>query len=111
MNIYGPVLWTSRPAPSDEAKSCLLRESAGTQAAIAFGDTGSVTTGALNTAGSSISASGNDFVHRPYCNGVASTASTFRLRTDAGDPVSAAAKSGRPAAGPKLGSLRTAQHQ
>ncbi|MER7838884.1 cell wall-binding repeat-containing protein [Streptomyces sp. NPDC096040] len=111
MNIYGPVLWTSRPALSDEVKSYLLRESAGTQSAIAFGDTGSVTMGALNTAGSSISASGNDFVYRPYYNGVASTARTFALRTDAGDPVSAATKSGRPAAEPNLGSLRTAQHQ
>ncbi|MEV7147478.1 cell wall-binding repeat-containing protein [Streptomyces sp. NPDC051287] len=111
MNIYGPVLWTSRPALSDEVKSYLLRESAGTQAVIAFGDTGSVTLGALNTAGSSISASGNDFVYRPYYNGVASTARTFALRQDAGEPVSAGVKSARTAAEPNLAPVRTAQHQ
>ncbi|MGW7419935.1 cell wall-binding repeat-containing protein [Streptomyces sp. NPDC054813] len=110
MNIYGPVLWTSRPALSDEVKSYLLRESAGTQAAIAFGDTGSVTAGALNTAGSSISASGNDFVYRPFFNGVASAARTFALRTDAGEPASAAAKSGR-STDRNPTPFRTARHQ
>ncbi|MFD8813143.1 cell wall-binding repeat-containing protein, partial [Streptomyces sp. NPDC059627] len=92
MNVYGPVLWTSRPALSDEVKSYLLRESAGTQAAIAFGDTGSVTAGALNTAGSSISASGNDFVYQPFYNGVAAARSAFALRTGAGEPASAATR-------------------
>ncbi|MEU9150762.1 cell wall-binding repeat-containing protein [Streptomyces sp. NPDC048417] len=110
MNVYGPVLWTSRPALSDEVKSYLLRESAGTQSVIAFGDTGSVTLGALNTAGSSISASGNDFVYRPYFNGVTSAARTFAQRTDANEPASAVTKSGR-ATDRDLTSLRTAQHQ
>jgi hypothetical protein len=54
---------------------------------IAFGDTGSVTAGAPNTAGSSISASGNDFVYRPYFNGAAPAARTFALRTDAAGPL------------------------
>ncbi|MGW1624947.1 hypothetical protein [Streptomyces sp. NPDC002172] len=98
MNIYGPVLWTSRPALSDEVKSYLLRESAGTQAAIAFGGTGSVTAGALNTAGSSISASGN------------ATKSALALRTDAGAPAAAPTRSGT-AADRNLAPLRTAQHQ
>ncbi|MEU9381341.1 cell wall-binding repeat-containing protein [Streptomyces sp. NPDC048279] len=110
MNVYGPVLWTSRPALSDGVKSYLLRESAGTQAVIAFGDTGSVTLGALNTAGSSISAGGNDFVYRPYYNGVAPAARALSLRTDAGDPVPAAIRSGR-ATDRNPSSLRTAQHR
>ncbi|MEU9408690.1 cell wall-binding repeat-containing protein [Streptomyces sp. NPDC048281] len=110
MNIYGPVLWTSRPALSDEVKSYLLRESAGTQAAMAFGDTGSVTAGALNTAGSSISASGNDFVYQPYYNGVAAAKSALALRTDAAETAPAATRSAG-TADRNLSSLRTARHQ
>ncbi|MER5912759.1 cell wall-binding repeat-containing protein [Streptomyces sp. NPDC001982] len=114
MNIYGPILWTSRPGLSSEIKSYLLRESAGTQAAIAFGDTGSVTLGALNTAGSSISASGNEFVYQPFYNGVSPTGTqALSLRTAGEEPAAAptAPKSGPVAAEPNLDSLRTAHRQ
>ncbi|MFC8514202.1 cell wall-binding repeat-containing protein [Streptomyces sp. NPDC057257] len=110
MNIYGPLVWTSRPALSSEVKSYLLRESAGTQAAVAFGPTASVTAGALSTAGASMSASGSQFVYQPFYNGVDSSTSTFAQRT-AGSATAAATKSGRPTADPHLGSLKTVQHQ
>ncbi|MFF5144465.1 hypothetical protein ACFY6U_32910 [Streptomyces sp. NPDC013157] len=69
-----------------------------------------MTAGALNTAGSSISASGNDFVYQPYCNGLAATKSALALRTDAGAPAAAPTGSGT-AADRNLAPLRTAQHQ
>ncbi|MHC3468354.1 cell wall-binding repeat-containing protein [Streptomyces sp. 7R007] len=116
MNIYAPVVWTSRPALSDEVKSYLLRESAGTQAAVAFGPTGSVTAGALNTAGAAISANGSQFVYLPYYDGVAATApSALSARTDGAaepaGPGSPATRSGPVAGEPRLGPLRTAHRQ
>ncbi|MFF0220651.1 cell wall-binding repeat-containing protein [Streptomyces sp. NPDC004629] len=112
MNVYGPILWTSRPGLSNDTKSYLLRQSAGTHSVIAFGDTGSVTLGGLNTAGSSISAGGNDFVYRPFYNGVEGAGTqSFALRAGGDGPAAAPAKSGRPAAEPNLDSLRTARHQ
>ncbi|MEV6760796.1 hypothetical protein AB0N16_09105 [Streptomyces sp. NPDC051105] len=92
------------------ARRCraLLRESAGAPSVIAFGGTGSVTAGELNAAGSSISASGNDAVLRPYFNGVASAARTVAPRTDSGEP--AAAESGR-ATDRNPASLRTARRR
>ncbi|MFJ9345703.1 hypothetical protein [Streptomyces sp. NPDC101237] len=105
------MLWTSRPALSDEVKSYLLRESAGTRAVFAFGDTGSVTLGALDTAGSSISASGRDFVYQPYCNGLAPAARAFALRQGAGGPVPAGTRSALPAAEPDPASVRTVHHR
>ncbi|MET7456823.1 cell wall-binding repeat-containing protein [Streptomyces sp. NPDC005574] len=112
MNIYGPILWTSRPALSSEVKSYLLRESAGTQAVIAFGPTASVTTGALNTAGASISASSGQVVYRPYYNGVPVTSAQALSRgADGGAAPATAVTSGPVAAEPHLGSLRTAHRQ
>ncbi|WP_229840384.1 cell wall-binding repeat-containing protein [Streptomyces brasiliensis] len=111
MNIYGPLLWTSRPALSSEVKSYLLREAAGTQAAVAFGDTGSVTVGALNTSGSSISANGNMFVYRPYLNGVEATSKQALSLTTAGAEPGGPAKVGPAASEPNLDSVRTTHRQ
>ncbi|WP_437085517.1 cell wall-binding repeat-containing protein [Streptomyces sp. enrichment culture] len=114
MNVFGPLLWTSRPALSAETKSYLLRQSAGTQGAIAFGDTAAVTVTALNTAGSSISASGTQFTYHPYYDGKvpASPAATARstMRTNDGQEVTVA-RSGPVGSDPHLDSLRTVHRQ
>ncbi|MEV6171090.1 cell wall-binding repeat-containing protein [Streptomyces sp. NPDC051954] len=113
MNIFGPVLWTSRPALSDETKSYLLRESASTNTAVAFGPTASVTVGALNTAGSSISASGTQFVYQDYYNGAVPTssrASTFSARMNGGQPATVA-RTGPVGADPHLDPLKTVHRQ
>ncbi|MCT9081691.1 cell wall-binding repeat-containing protein [Streptomyces fulvoviolaceus] len=113
MNVFGPVLWTSRPDLSSEVKSYLLRESASTQFTVAFGSTGSVTAGALNTAGAAISASSSQFVYHPYLNGdepPSTQASTFAARTNDGQPATVA-RSGPVGADPHLDPLRTVHHQ
>ncbi|GAA4809436.1 hypothetical protein [Streptomyces ziwulingensis] len=110
---YGPVLWTSRPALSSETKSYLLRESAGTHAAIAFGDTGAVTVTALNTAGASISASGTQFTYYPYHDGAqpapaGGARAGARSALSAGDGQEATAPRSCPlGADPHLDSVRT----
>ncbi|WP_078863551.1 cell wall-binding repeat-containing protein [Streptomyces sp. AcH 505] len=128
MNIYGPILWTSRPALSSEIKSYLLRESAGMQSVVAFGNTGSVTLGALNTAGSSISANGNMFLYHADYNGDQNTTTatgtgTQGLRKSAEAPTTplkgATPRStptspttpARPTVKPNLDPLKTTQHQ
>ncbi|MFF0010592.1 cell wall-binding repeat-containing protein [Streptomyces sp. NPDC005374] len=113
MNIFGPVLWTSRPALSKEVSSYLLRESASTNSVIAFGGTASVTAGALSSAGASAAANGNYVTYHPYYNGdiPASTAmSSQALRADTG-PAAVAARPGAAGADPHLEPLRTVQHQ
>ena len=115
MNVFGPLLWTSRPALSSEVKSYLLRESAGTQTAIAFGRTGSVTVDSLNTAGASISAGAGQFVYYPFPNGVSPTASSqqsaLSARTDGGQADGTAVRSGPVGSDPHLESLRTTRRQ
>ncbi|MFJ4202661.1 cell wall-binding repeat-containing protein [Streptomyces sviceus] len=113
MNVFGPVLWTSRPALSKEVTSYLLRESASTNTAIAFGGTGSVTAGALSSAGASIAANGGQVAYTAYYNGdePASTRTSSRaLRADDG-AAATAARPGPVGADPHLEPLRTVQHQ
>ncbi|WP_328504905.1 cell wall-binding repeat-containing protein [Streptomyces sp. NBC_00457] len=113
MNVFGPLLWTSRPALSDETKSYLLRESASTSFTVAFGPTASVTASTLNTAGASISASGSQFVYHEYYNGTVPTstqASTFSARTNGGQPATVA-RTGPTGADPHLEPLKTLHRQ
>jgi hypothetical protein len=113
MNVFGPLLWTSRPALSDEAKSYLLRESASTSFTVAFGPTASVTASTLNTAGASISASGSQFVYHEYYNGTVPTSaqtSTFSARTNGGQPATVA-RTGPVGADPHLEPLKKLHRQ
>ena len=110
MNIYAPLVWTSRPDLSADPKSYLLRESAGTQVAVAFGPTSSVTAGTLNTAGAAMSANGSQFTYVPFYNGVAAAGSRS-LRAGTAGSVATPAKSGPVSADPNLSPLRTAKHQ
>jgi hypothetical protein len=113
MNVFGPVLWTSRDTLSSEAKSYLLRESASTQFVVGFGGSGSIAAGALDTAGSSISASSSQFVYHPYYNGLEPTSaqrSTFTLRTNGGQAATVV-RSGPVGAEPNLAPHKTVHHQ
>jgi hypothetical protein len=113
MNVFGPVLWTSRDTLSSEDKSYRLRESASVQFVVGFGGTGSVAAGALDTAGASISASSSQYVYHPYYNGVepaSASQSTFALRTNGGD-ADTVVRSGPVGAEPNLDPLRTVHHQ
>ncbi|MFD4545344.1 cell wall-binding repeat-containing protein [Streptomyces sp. NPDC058466] len=113
MNVFGPVLWTSRDTLSSEAKSYLLRESASTQFVVGFGGTGSIAAGALDTAGASISAGSGQFVYHPYYNGLepaSSGQSTFELRTNGGQAATVA-RSGPVGAEPNLAPLKTVHRQ
>ncbi|MFJ3224127.1 cell wall-binding repeat-containing protein [Streptomyces sp. NPDC086783] len=113
MNVFGPVLWTSKDSLTSEVKSYLLRESASTNSVTAFGGTGSVSKTALDTAGAAISASATQFVYHPYYNGVVDTAaqqSTYVARTNGGQPATVA-RTGPTGADPHLDSLETVQHQ
>ncbi|MFI7500409.1 cell wall-binding repeat-containing protein [Streptomyces sp. NPDC049687] len=113
MNVFGPVLWTTRPALSAEVKSYLLRESASTDSTAAFGNTGAVTTEALNTVGASISAGSSYFEYRPYYNGVipaSAQAATYALRTNDGRAATVE-RSGPVGADPHLDPLKTVHRQ
>ncbi|WP_239157785.1 cell wall-binding repeat-containing protein [Streptomyces sp. SID13726] len=113
MNVFGPVLWTNRPALSNDPKNYLLRESASTNSAIAFGATGAVTADALNTAGAAISASSSQFVYTAYRNGdepASARMSSYALRSNDGQPATVA-RTGPVGADPHLEQLRTVQHQ
>ncbi|MFF4657150.1 cell wall-binding repeat-containing protein [Streptomyces sp. NPDC001381] len=113
MNVFGPVLWTTRPALSAEVKNYLLRESASTGFTAAFGNTGAVTPQALDTVGASISAGSSYFDYRPYYNGVipASTrAATFALRTNDGQAATVE-RTGPVGADPNMEPLKTAHRQ
>ncbi|MFF3616200.1 cell wall-binding repeat-containing protein [Streptomyces sp. NPDC002580] len=114
MNVFGPVLWTSRDTLSSEAKGYLLRESASTQTVVGFGGTASIAAGALDTAGSSIAASSSQFVYHPYYNGqvpASSPQSAFTLRADGGQAATEAVRSGPVGAEPNLAPLKTVHHQ
>lgn len=113
MNIFGPVLWTNRPALSNDTKNYLLRESASVNSAVAFGTTGAVTADALNTSGAAISASASQFVYTAYYNGdepASTRTSAYALRTNDGQPATVA-RTGPVGADPHLEPLRTVQHQ
>ncbi|MFJ8106867.1 cell wall-binding repeat-containing protein [Streptomyces sp. NPDC096132] len=113
MNVFGPVLWTTRTALSTEVKSYLLRESASTNFTVAFGNTGAVTTTAVNTVGASISAGSSYFEYRPYYNGVipaSTTATTFALRTNDGQAATVE-RTGPVAADPNPEPLKTVHRQ
>ncbi|MET7696075.1 cell wall-binding repeat-containing protein [Streptomyces sp. NPDC005485] len=113
MNVYGPVLWTSRDTLSGDAKNYLLRESASVQFVAGFGGTGSIASGTLDTAGASISASSSQFVYHPYYKGVEpadTRQSTFALRTNDG-AAHTVERSGPMGAEPNLDALRTVRHQ
>jgi hypothetical protein len=113
MNVFGPVLWTSRDSLSSEVKSYLLRESASTNSVIAFGGTASVAKASLDSAGAAISASASQVVYHPYYDGVVPTASrqsAYAARTNGGRPATVA-RTGPTGADPHLDSLRTVQHQ
>ncbi|MFE3858133.1 cell wall-binding repeat-containing protein [Streptomyces griseorubiginosus] len=112
MNVFGPVLWTTRPALSKEVTSYLLRESASINTAVAFGGTGSVTAGALNTAGASMAANGGQVTYTAYYNGNEPASSRTASRALGAD-TGASATAARPApAGPvpHLEPLRTPLH-
>ncbi|GAB7103842.1 hypothetical protein JCM4814A_21560 [Streptomyces phaeofaciens JCM 4814] len=113
MNVFGPLLWTGRSALSTEVKSYLLRESASTGFTAAFGNTGAVTTEAVNTVGASISAGSSWFDYRPYYNGVipaATSATTFALRTNDGQEATLE-RSGPAGADPTMDRLKTVHRQ
>ncbi|MET7731067.1 cell wall-binding repeat-containing protein [Streptomyces sp. NPDC005402] len=113
MNVFGPVLWTSRPALSKEVASYLLRESASVNSAIAYGGTGSVTAGALSTAGAAMAASSKQVAYTPYYNGnePASTRMSSQALRAGDGPSATAARPGPVGADPHLEPLRTVQHQ
>ncbi|MET7651246.1 MULTISPECIES: cell wall-binding repeat-containing protein [unclassified Streptomyces] len=117
MNVFGPVLWTTRPALSSEVNSYLLRESASVNFTAAFGSTAGVTGTELNTVGSAMSA--GFFDYRPYYNGVnpPSTGQTALAlggddgRSAAGAPAATAQRSAPAGAQPDLASLKTLHRQ
>ncbi|MGC0349281.1 hypothetical protein RKD34_004861 [Streptomyces sp. SAI-218] len=113
MNVFGPVLWTSRPALSKEVSSYLLRESASTNTAIAFGGTGSVTAGALGTAGAAMAANSGQVAYTPYYNGnePASTRMSSQPLRAADGGTATAARPGPVGADPHLEALRTVLHR
>ncbi|MEU1514067.1 cell wall-binding repeat-containing protein [Streptomyces sp. NPDC005811] len=112
-NVFGPLLWTSRPALSSEVNSYLARESASVGSVAAFGTTGSVTTGALNTVGASISAGSRYFDYRPYYNGIVPAGARTALSAGAGAGSADALppRSGPTGADPHLDDLGTRQKQ
>ncbi|WP_416984953.1 cell wall-binding repeat-containing protein [Streptomyces sp. T028] len=110
-NVFGPLLWTSRPALSSEVNSYLARESASMNSTVAFGTTGSVTAGALNSVGASISAGSKYFEYRPYYNGVVPTTSALTALSAGSGSVGTLSRSGPAGADPHLGDLRTPHRQ
>ncbi|WP_329412770.1 cell wall-binding repeat-containing protein [Streptomyces sp. NBC_00704] len=118
MNVFGPLLWTARPALSSEIGGYLRRESAGVDFTVAFGPTGGVTGTELNTVGAAISAGGRYFEYRPYYDGVIPARagqSAFALGGDgdrpAAGPAVAAPRPAPAGARPDLASLRTLHRQ
>lgn len=113
MNVFGPVLWTTRPALSTEVKNYLLRESGSTNTAVAFGGTGSVTASALGTAGASMAANSGQVTYTPYYNGnepASTRMSSKAVGADAGRSATAA-RPGPAGADPHLEPLRTVLHR
>ncbi|MEU9171878.1 cell wall-binding repeat-containing protein [Streptomyces sp. NPDC048420] len=113
MNVFGPVLWTTRPALSKEVSGYLLRESASANSVIAFGGSGSVTAGALSTAGAAAAATGSQVVYTAFYNGdvpASTRMSSQAVRADSG-PSATAARPGPLGADPHLEPLRTLQRQ
>ncbi|MFD5521044.1 cell wall-binding repeat-containing protein [Streptomyces sp. NPDC127066] len=112
MNVFGPLLWTDVATLTAETKSYLLKGAANINGIAAFGGTGSVSTTALDSAGTAISASSSQWTYTPYYNGVAPMASSS---TVAGPSASASAvRAGtatRPVTGPDLGPLSTRHQQ
>ncbi|MGW0204983.1 cell wall-binding repeat-containing protein [Streptomyces sp. NPDC003233] len=70
MNVFGPLLWTSVDPLSADTKSYLVKGAANINGVAAFGGTGSVSTAALNSAGTAISASSSQWTYTPYYNGL-----------------------------------------
>ncbi|ELS55599.1 hypothetical protein [Streptomyces viridochromogenes] len=99
MNVFGPLLWTRVDALSTDTRSYLVRGAANVNHLAVFGGTGSVSTAAVNAAGTAISASGSLWDYTPYYNGQepATTSST---------PTSSTPMQAEPAARPDLTALR-----
>lgn len=113
MNIFGPVLWTSRPTLSSAVTSYLLRESGSTNSVIAFGGTGSVTAGALSSAGASAAANGSYVTYTQYYNGddPASTRTSSQSLRSGDGTAAIPARSGPVGVDPHLETLRTVLHR
>ncbi|MEV0170716.1 cell wall-binding repeat-containing protein [Streptomyces sp. NPDC050803] len=94
MNVYGPLLWTQSDALSTETRSYLVKGAANVRFVAVFGGTGSVSTAAVNTAGSAISASSSLWDYTAYYNGLEPAASPSALAAT-------------PKASPDLTALRT----
>jgi ell wall binding domain 2 (CWB2)/WD40-like Beta Propeller Repeat len=112
-NVFAPVLWTTPGTLSADTKNYLLRESASTQFAVAFGGSTSVAPGTLNTAGASISAGSTQYIYDPYYNGVASAAArpnTALARTNGGNARSVT-RTGPTGATPDRRPFEAAHHQ
>jgi dipeptidyl aminopeptidase/acylaminoacyl peptidase len=107
MNVFGPLLWTDAASLSTETRSYLVKGAANIFGVAVFGGTGSVSTAALDSAGTAISASSSQWTYDPYYNGVASAATSYSTTSA---PVAAAPKV--PAAkAPNLSPLRTTATQ
>ncbi|GGO83550.1 hypothetical protein [Wenjunlia tyrosinilytica] len=66
---YGPLLWTGATSLSGADRTFPRREAAGLNFVAAFGGNGAVPPGALNDAGTAISANSRMFTYVPYHNG------------------------------------------
>ncbi|MGJ5790370.1 cell wall-binding repeat-containing protein [Streptomyces griseorubiginosus] len=113
MNVFGPVLWTSRASLSSEVTSYLLRESASTNTVVAFGGTGNLSASTLASAGASVAANSAQVVYTPFRNGDEPASSRAAALRTGGDATlnATAARTGPVGADPHLESLRTVQHQ
>ncbi|MFD4141131.1 cell wall-binding repeat-containing protein [Streptomyces sp. NPDC058572] len=99
MNVFGPLLWTSVGSLSADTKSYLVKGAANINGMAAFGGTGSVSTAALNSAGTAISASSSQWTYTPYYNGLEPA------------PSSPATAQRATRVSPDLGALRTTAAQ
>lgn len=89
MNVYGPLLWTKADTLSTDTKAYLVKGAASLDYLAVFGGTGSVSTGALNSAGAAISASGGQWGYTPYYNGLEPATSSFSAPLVAGSGLTA----------------------
>lgn len=111
MNVFGPLLWTDVATLTTDTKSYLVKGAAGINGIGVFGGTGSVSTAALNSAGTAISASSSQWTYTPYYNGVAPMASSSVAGPSAGASAVRSGAATRPVTGPDLGPLSTRHRQ
>ncbi|WP_245173623.1 cell wall-binding repeat-containing protein [Streptomyces aureus] len=111
MNVFGPLLWTDVATLTADTKSYLLKGAANVNGIAVFGGTGSVSTAALNSAGTAISASSSQWTYTPYYNGVAPMASSSVAGPSAGASAVRTGAAQLPVTGPDLGPLSTRHRQ